>query len=104
MKRLVLALALFASAAHAQSIAWIKYDPSAIRSDRTAPATIELVTTGASGVRLDYAGGGSLTLTAAGANRWTGSVPAAKLLAGYDENDVNHNFVGFVRLLGSGGQ
>jgi hypothetical protein len=106
MKRLLFALAFLAPVAHAQTITWIKYDPSAIRSDRTAPATIELVTSGTvSGVRLDYAmGGGSLTLASAGPNRWSGSVPAAQLLAGYDASDVNHNFVGLVRLLGSGGQ
>ena len=51
-------------------------------------------------MRLDYAiGGGSLTLAPTGPGRWGGSVPAAQLLAGYDAGDVNHNFVGFVRLL-----
>src|SRR5438067_12845352 len=108
MKRIFLLLALLAllaPAAHAQTITWVKYDPSAIRSDRTAPATIELLITGTvTGVRLDYAtGGGSLTLAPTGPGRWGGSVPAAQLLAGYDASDVNHNFVGFVRLLGAGG-
>ena len=103
MKRfvLLLILALLAPVANAQTITWIKYDPSAIRSDRTAPATIELLITGTvTGVRLDYAiGGGSLTLAPTGPGRWGASVPAAQLLAGYDASDVNHNFVGFVRLL-----
>jgi hypothetical protein len=103
---LFIAILLIAPLAHAQTITWIKYDPSAIRSDRTAPATIELFITGTvTGVRLDYAvGGGSLTLAPTAPNRWGGSVPAAQLLAGYDASDVNHNFVGFVRLLGTGGQ
>src|SRR5262249_3055455 len=35
---------------------------------------------------------------------WTASVPAAKVLDGYASDDVNHNVVGFVRLLGSSGQ
>lgn len=105
MKRLLLALAFVAPIAHAQSIAWIKYDPSAIRADRTAPATLELSITGTvTGVRLDYAGGGSLALAPSAPSRWSASVPAAQLLAGYDASDVNHNFVGFVRLLGTGGQ
>jgi hypothetical protein len=100
MKRLAVAFLLFATAAGAQTISWIKYDPSAIRSDRTAPATIELVTAGSvTGVRLDFAAGGSLTLTPTAPNHWSGSVPAAQLLAGYDASDVNHNVVGFVRLL-----
>ena len=103
MKRL-LCLLFVASAAHAQTITWIKYDPSAIRTDRTAPATIELAVNGTvTGVRLDYAGGGSLNLAPTAPGRWGGSVPAAQLLAGYDSADVNHNFVGFIRLLGSGG-
>jgi hypothetical protein len=102
----LIVLALFAPVARAQSISWIKYDPSAIRSDRTSPATLELLVTGSgvTAVRLDYAGGGSLSLTQTTANRWSASVPASQLLAGYDANDVNHNLVGFVRLLGSGGQ
>jgi len=102
MKRLILALSLLASMAHAQSITWIKFDPAAIRTDRTAPATLDLLLagTGVTGVRLDYAGGGSLNLTQTSANRWSASVPAAQLLAGYDATDVNHNFVGFVRILG----
>jgi hypothetical protein len=105
MKRLLFIAALLATAAEAQTIAWIKYDPSAIRSDRTAPVTLELVTTGnVAGVRIDFTGSGSLTLTQAAPNRWSGSVPAARLLAGYDATDVNHNFVGFVRLLDAGGQ
>lgn len=106
MKRLILALCLVAPLAQAQSIAWIEFDPSAIRSDRTAPATLSLLVTGsgATAVRLDYAGGGSLSLTQTSPGRWSASVPASQLLAGYDATDVNHNFVGFLRLLGSGGQ
>ena len=106
MKRLLFALVLAASTAHAQSITWIKYDPSAIRTDRAAPATLDLLIAGAgvTGVRLDYAGGGTLALAQTTANRWSASVPASQLLAGYDATDVNHNFVGFVRLLGGGGQ
>jgi len=104
MKRLLLLLAFVAASAHAQTITWIKYDPAAIRSDCTAPATLELLVNGTvTGVRLDYAGGGSLNLAPTAPGRWGASVPAAQLLAGYDATDVNHNFVGFVRLLGAGG-
>jgi len=104
MKRLSLILAFIASAARAQSITWIKFDPAAIRTDRTAPATLELLLSGtAAGVRLDYAGGGSVALTQTSPNRWSANVPAAQLLAGYDAGAVNHNFVGFVRILGAGG-
>jgi hypothetical protein len=105
MMRALLALLLLSAPAQAQTIAWIKWDPAAIRSNRTAPATVEMMTTGAvPAVRLDYAAGGSLTLASAGANRWTGTVPAAQLLFDYASDDVNHNFVGFFRLLGSSGE
>src|SRR5689334_616670 len=107
MKRLVFVLCLFASIAHAQSITWIKFDPAAIRTGSTTPATLELLLGGGSGVtgvRLDYAGGGSLALTQTSPGRWSASVPASQLLAGYDASAVSHNFVGFVRLVGSGGQ
>ncbi len=104
MKRLLLILAFTASAARAQSITWIKFDPAAVRTGRTAPATLELLLTStATAVRLDYAGGGSIALTQTSANRWSASVPAAQLLAGYSDSAVNHNLVGFVRILGAGG-
>jgi hypothetical protein len=105
MKRALLGLALLASAAHGQTVIWDKWDPMAVRTNRTANITLELLTSGAvSGVRLDYANGGSIALTQSSPNRWSASVPAAKVLDGYASDDVNHNVVGFVRLLGSGGQ
>jgi hypothetical protein len=103
-RRLFVALLFLATTAAAQSITWIKYDPGAIRSDRTTPATLDLTINGTvTGVRLDYAGGGSIALAPSAPGRWSASIPAAQLLAGYDANDVNHDFVGFVRLLGAGG-
>ena len=96
---------LLAAAAHGQSVVWDKWDPMAVRTNRTANVALELQTIGAvSGVRLDYANGGSITLTQTSPNRWSASVPAAKVLDGYAADDVNHNVVGFIRLLGSGGQ
>lgn len=106
MKRLLLFVACLAVtvSAGAQSISWIKFDPIAVRIDRTAPVTLDLVTTGTvTGVRLDYALGGSITLTSLGAGRWTASIPAATVLGGYAPQFANHNFVGYLRLLGTGG-
>jgi hypothetical protein len=106
VKRLLIA-ALLVSASNAigQTIAWEKLEPMAIRTTRTDPVAFELQTSGSvSNVRLDYAGGGSLTLTPAGGGRFTGSIPAAKALEGYASDDVNHNFIGFARLLGSSGE
>ncbi|HXH41611.1 MAG TPA: hypothetical protein VNN08_23505 [Thermoanaerobaculia bacterium] len=99
----VLAL-LLATAAHGQTIVWDKYDPMAVRTDRTADVSIQVSTSGAvSGLRLDYANGGSLNLTQSVPGFWIASVPAAKALDGYAADDVNHNFVGFLRLLASDG-
>ena len=105
MRRVFSALALLlAFAAHAQTIVWEKFDPMAVRATRTADVALELQTSGTvSGLRLDYANGGSLTLTQSVPGRWVASVPAAKVLDGYQADDVNHNFVGFIRLLASDG-
>jgi hypothetical protein len=107
----VLFLFLAASSAPAQTISWEKWDPMAVRTTRTDPATLEVqIGTGrgvqvpVSAVRLDFAKGGSLMLTPAGAGLFSGSVPASKLLDGYTPAEVNHNFVGFLRLLGSAGE
>ena len=56
----VLAL-LLVNTAHAQTIVWEKYDPMAVRADRTADVATEAFTT-VSGVRLDYAIGASSKL------------------------------------------
>src|SRR5882672_4361873 len=105
MPRIAVFLAvLLAAAAHAQTIVWEKYDPMTVRTNRTADAAIEVQTSGTvSGMRLDYANGGSLALTQSGPGHWVASVPAARVLDGYAADDVNHNFVGFLRLLASDG-
>src|SRR5258708_4752163 len=105
MPRVLALLALLlATAAQAQTIVWDKFDPMAVRTNRTADVVIEAQTSGTvSGMRLDYANGGSLTLTQSGPGHWVASVPAAKVLDGYAADDVNHNFVGFIRLLASDG-
>jgi hypothetical protein len=103
-KLLIAALLVSAGNAFGQAIVWEKLDPMAIRTTRTEPVAFEMQTSGSvSNVRLDYAAGGSLTLTPAGGGRFTGSIPAGKALEGYASDDVNHNFIGFARLLGSGG-
>jgi hypothetical protein len=55
----------------------------------------------AAAARLDYAAGGSLALTSLGSGRFSGAVPAAQLFHDYKPDDVNRNFVGFIRLLDS---
>jgi hypothetical protein len=104
MPRLALLALLLAAAAQAQTIVWDKYDPMAVRANRTADVVLEAQTSGTvSAMRLDYANGGSLALTQSGPGHWVASVPAARVLDGYAADDVNHNFVGFLRLLASDG-
>ena len=105
MPRAIAVLALIlALPAHAQTIVWDKYDPMVVRTNRTADVALEAQTSGTiSGIRLDYANGGSLTLAQSAPGHWIASVPAAKALDGYAADDVNHNFVGFIRLLASDG-
>jgi hypothetical protein len=105
VSRVAALLALFlALAANAQTIVWNKFDPMAVRTNRTADVALEAQTSGTvSGLRLDYANGGSLALTQNSPGHWVASVPAAKALDGYAADDVNHNFVGFIRLLASDG-
>ncbi|HEX7676525.1 MAG TPA: hypothetical protein VF713_00260 [Thermoanaerobaculia bacterium] len=101
---LALLALLLAAAAQAQTIVWDKFDPMAVRTNRTADVVLEAQTSGTvSGMRLDYANGGSLALTQSGPGHWVASVPAAKVLDGYAADDVNHNFVGFLRLLAPDG-
>src|SRR5688500_5371145 len=92
MKRALFALAFLSASAHAQTVVWNKWDPMAVRADRTVDVVLELQTSGAvSAVRLDYANGGSIALTQSVPGRWTASVPAAKVLDDYKTDDVNHN-------------
>ena len=96
---------IVAVAAHAQTVVWYKWDPMAVRTNRTADVPFTMLTSGAvSAARLDYTNGGSITMTQFSPGLWTASVPAAKVLDGYTSANVNHNTVGFVRLLGSSGQ
>src|SRR5258706_13106371 len=81
MKRPFLALALYAAAAQAQTVVWNKWDPMAVRGNRTADVILQLQTAGAvSAVRLDYFNGGSIALTQTSPGLWSASVPAAKVL------------------------
>src|SRR5256885_887284 len=101
----LLLLLFLAAAAHGQTVVWTKGDPMAGRGNRTGDVTRALQTSGvAPAVRLDYSSGGSIALTQSSPGLWQAAVPAAKVLDDYKADDVNHNVVGFVRLLGSSGQ
>ncbi len=104
MKRALHLLALMALTARAQTVASNKWDPMTVRTTRTMDVRLEVTTSGSvSGVRLDYANGGFIQLTQETVERWVAWIPAAKVLDGYKADDVNHNFVGYLRLLNYSG-
>lgn len=83
------------------------WDVAAMRTTRTAPLRLEArasATSGVTAMRLDLAAGGSVAMTPLGGGLFRGSVTPAQALSGYDAQDVNRNFVGFLRLIGSNGQ
>ncbi len=93
-----------ASTLQAQAVLSMSRSPVAIRTGSTQPVTLQVTTSGTlTGLRLDLQAGGAITLTQTSAARWEGTVTAAQALFGYDANDVNHNFIGFLRVLGAGG-
>lgn len=97
-----LAFALSA-AAQVDTTSW---DPAAIRTDRTAPIQLDIQLTSGftvTGARLDLAAGGSLALSDLGGGHFRASLTPAQALVGYNANSVNHNFAGYLRLLGPGG-
>ena len=61
MKRAFLVSALLAAAAQAQTVTWDKWDPMAVRTNRTVDVMLTLQTAGTvNGVRLDYADAGTM--------------------------------------------
>ena len=75
MKRAFLVSALLAAAAQAQTVTWDKWDPMAVRTNRTVDVMLTLQTAGTvNGVRLDYANGGSIALTQSTPGVWTAFV------------------------------
>lgn len=109
MQRLLVALTIavvLCPCANAQ-IQWLLWDPVAIAPDRSEPARLEMqldaggrVPGGnAPAARIDLAAGGSLTLTPLGSGRFTAMIAPAQLLYDYKSDDINRNFVGYIRLL-----
>src|SRR5258708_27736112 len=96
MPRLALVALLLAAAAQAQTIVWDKYDPMAVRTNRTADVVLEAQTSGTvSEMRLDYANGGSLSVTQPRPRHRVASLPAANGRARYAAHDVNHHLFRF---------
>jgi hypothetical protein len=92
------------SGIEAQSVLSMSRSPIAIRVGSTQPVTLQFTTSGTiTGLRLDLQSGGAVTMTQTSAGRWEGSITAAQALFGYDAADVNHNFIGYLRVLGAGG-
>ena len=108
MRRALLsfAVAFFVCASASAQIDWITFDPTAIRTTRTDPVRLDLQynnATPSTAMRLDLAAGGSITMTPMGGGRFTTTVSAASALFDFASDDMNRNFVGFLRILGAGG-
>lgn len=97
-------LAFVSATAAAQSVQSVWFDPLVVRTTRTDPVTLRVRTSNdAAALRLDLAGGGSVPLTKNSSGEWIATLTAAQVLSGYEPADVNHNFVGFLRVLKADG-
>jgi hypothetical protein len=104
MRRIAVFLALLCGAAHAQEVQSIWFDPLVVRTNRADPVAIRVqATSDTAALRLDLAAGGSVSLSKGTSGEWTATLSATQVLSGYTSADVNHNFVGFLRVLKSDG-
>jgi hypothetical protein len=85
--------------AQAISVRWFFFDPTVIRSDRSDPVVFKAQIEGSpSSVQLELAAGGTLNLSRGGRGLWSITLAAPQVLFGYQAEDANHNFVGFLDL------
>jgi hypothetical protein len=84
-------------------IKWFFFDPAVIRVDSNEPLDFTVKLGGnPSSVELQFADGEAESLTEQGDGVWKISVSAAHALFGYQFDDVNHNFVGFLDVFSAG--
>lgn len=84
-------------------IKWFFFEPAVIRLDSNEPLDFRVKLGGnPSSVELQFADGEAESLTEQGDGVWKISVSAAQALFGYQPDDVNHNFVGFLDVFSAG--
>ena len=82
----------------AVTIRWYTFDPLAVPKTGTAGAKFSVLLEGTpTSARFDLANGETVALSAAGGGVWTANLSHAQLLFGYGPEDVNRNFVGFLK-------
>ncbi len=97
-------LGFVCATAAAQTVQSIWFDPLVVRTTRTDPVTLRVrASSDAAALRLDLAGGGSVPLAKNTSGEWTATLTPAQTLSGYAPVNVNHNFVGFLRVLRADG-
>jgi hypothetical protein len=75
--------------------------PPVVPADGSTPALVEVRTDlAATSVTLELAGGGTVSFSALDAQTFTAILTNTQLLDGYGPDDVNRNFVGFLRVAG----
>ena len=91
--------------AQAQSnpVSWFRFDPIAVRRDRTEPVVYKALITGnPSSVQFVLAAGGTVPLSNEGGGVWSVTLSAQQVLFGYLPDNANHNFVGFLDIFQGG--
>jgi hypothetical protein len=91
--------------ARAQSIPvrWFRFDPVAVRRDRTEPVVYKALINGnPSSVQFVLAAGGTVPLSNEGGGVWSVTLTAQQVLFGYLPENANHNFVGFLDIFQGG--
>jgi hypothetical protein len=91
--------------ARAQSIpvSWFRFDPIAVRPDRTEPVVYKALINGnPSSVQFVLAAGGTVPLSNEGGGVWSVTLTAQQVLFGYLPENANHNFVGFLDIFQGG--
>jgi len=89
--------------AQAIPVSWFRFDPIAVRTDRTEPVVYKALITGnPSSVQFTLADGRTVPLSNEGGGVWSVTLTAQQVLFGYLPENANHNFVGFMDIFQGG--
>src|SRR5262245_48633647 len=92
------------NAAFAQiELKWFSFDPAVVRTTATESVNLRVkIDSVPSSVQLQLADGTNTGLIDAGDGTWGVTLTAAQALFGYQPDDANHNFVGFLDVFSDG--
>jgi hypothetical protein len=81
------------------SVEWFNFNPIVIKSDTDSNVEFRVKIDGdPSSVKLELSEGRTIILTKVGDGVWHTTLTPRQVLFGYQEDDVNHNFVGFLNV------